>query len=211
MQKIRDINDDIHKLAQGARQSATNRKTASKKELCVVQNYCKRVRDSAQSICNSLRSVILHDCGDHEHGISLCLEMRDAAGRVLPNLKACSSTLRFRIVFSLAESKSGPKNSSTHPVSGWKELEVEPIVSEGDMDIDENKPLLDVICGDGSIPAIHLNNLDINSQGELSRTMRPIEAASRNTDLMQPTSNINTCTLRQERPTTPTKQVRFGL
>ena len=227
MQKIRGINDDIHKLAQGSLQSVTEcKRLASKKELFVIQNFSKRVRDGAQSIYNSLRSGILtpHSCGDHGHSISLCLEIRDAAGSVLPKLKPrCDPSgpaLYFRIVLSLAESKLDPGESSTHLVPRWKELEVEPIVNVGSMGtdedgLDENEHPQDDMCGNKSIPTIHLDNLDINLLGAFPGNMRQGDYTHGNADLEQPTSNTNMYAGQahafSQRPATPTRQVRFSL
>lgn len=214
---IRKINKDILILAQGAQRSAKNHnKNASKAELSEVQRYYQRVRSSAQSICNSFRSGVLnpHDCQDHEHGISLCLELRDATGGTQPNQKpgesylksSRSSLLHFKIVFSLPESKPGPEDSST-PL--WKELEVEPI--DNGNTADGSKQHQDDIYSHRSIPVIHVNDSGVVSQGQASINIRSGKAESEypheNTNLEQSQADhLERGQILPQRPTTPTQQ-----
>lgn len=130
IQRIRKINEDILLLAKGAQQSAINhKKVTSKQELSAIQAYYRMVRDGAQSMCNSLRKGILtpHGCGNQNHDISLCLEVRDYE-KASPEPGAHRvSTLSFKMVFSITEAN--PDDNSRPPVCtrSWKELQVEPI------------------------------------------------------------------------------------
>lgn len=130
MAHIRRINEDIDFLVNGAQQSALNLKS-SKTQLAAIDRYYQRVRYSAQSICNVLTKQIQepHACGSGQHGVNLCLEMRDAApsprGVAASRLRRDSdqlctySTLSFRILLSLTETQKA--------VPTWRELEVEAV------------------------------------------------------------------------------------
>jgi len=133
MQRIRNINEDLHVLVNGAQKSGTSLSLdASKGELSAVGNYY-RVRDGAQSIYNVLKRKIQapHDCEHRGHGVSLCLERRNINGGPI-NQRGASTAATcpanpensspFRIVFCLAEGKLKDITPSLVPI--WKELEL---------------------------------------------------------------------------------------
>ena len=135
MQRIRNINEDLLVLVNGAQKSGANLSLdASKGELSAVGNYYKRVRDGAQSIYNVLKKKIQapHDCEHGGHGVSLCLERRNINDR--PNINQCGlntaatclanpeNSLPFRIVFCLTGGK--PEGITPTLVPIRKELEL---------------------------------------------------------------------------------------
>ncbi|RPB26489.1 hypothetical protein L211DRAFT_680144 [Terfezia boudieri ATCC MYA-4762] len=130
MKNIRNINEDLDRLVNGARQCATNLRT-SRANLSAIENHYKLVRDGAQSVCNILkqRVEVPHDCAC-DHGVSLCLDMRKAGRRHGHGTGIRrKAALKFRLLFCLAGGKL--EDASTPPVP-WKELEVEPIFGSDD-------------------------------------------------------------------------------
>ena len=135
MKRIRNINEDLDKLVNGARQSATNLST-SRANLSAIENHYKLLRDGAQYMCDALKQRIQvpHDCA-RDHSVSLCLDMRSAptkrrGGRRhdLDTSIRRKSALNFRLWFCLAGAFQLP---AVPPVT-WKELEVEPILGTDD-------------------------------------------------------------------------------
>ncbi|KAF8458484.1 hypothetical protein BGX38DRAFT_1265212 [Terfezia claveryi] len=131
MKNIRNINEDLDRLVNGARQCATNLST-SRANLSAIENHYKLVRDGAQSVCNILRQRIEvpHGCAC-DHGVSLCLDMREAERRDgYGTGMRRKAALKFRLLFCLAGGKLEDV-TSTPPVP-WKELEAEPIFGSDD-------------------------------------------------------------------------------
>lgn len=140
MKRIRNINEDLDRLVNGARQCATNLST-SRAHLSAIENHYKLVRDTAQSICITLNQRIQapHNCA-YEHSVSLCLDMKNALAKRRGGRRHShgmdirrKSALNFRILFCLAEGKL--EGVTSMPPVTWRELEVEPIFgSDADLE-----------------------------------------------------------------------------
>ncbi|KAF8454293.1 hypothetical protein BDZ91DRAFT_747764 [Kalaharituber pfeilii] len=207
IQRIRNINDDLDKLVNGARQCAVNI-NATKADISAIGNYYKRVRDSAQSIFNVLKKRVQtpHHCEDHEHSASLCLEIRNPglkprAMRLDDRSTAATghSTLQFKIVFCVTEATL--EDATPKPEPTWKELEVGHIEG-GDEDGEEqndepHRRLVPLICAEDDLNTSELVPAPWKLAGERTKQTILVE------------HGLPRAKALDHRPTTPTELVRF--
>ena len=204
IQHIRRINEDLDTLVNGAQRCAATA-SVSTSDLSVIANYYKRVRDGAQSIYNVLKKGFQapHSCDNREHGVSLCLEVRNAGTKQKQwshssvDTVVSLSSLRFNVLLCLAEVSLEELTLRPIPPT-WKELEVEQHNSNN-VDAQQQRP----------VPFICAEDLDDNHTCGLAQT--PSSPVSEGVDqtVISGQHGLHNAKTPHQRPVTPKDRVGF--